>query len=369
MRILHCISSMGGGGAERQLAYLAGELRTLGWDVHVALLSGGPNLERLRAGGAVIHRLTARSNYDPAILGQLLRLMRRLRPDLVETWITQMDILAGAAARFTGLPWILRERSGEPAYPRTLKHRWRVGMAAGASAVISNSAEGDRYWQSRLSGRVRRYVIRNALPFAEIESARAATREETGVEPGERLALYIGRLAPEKNLGVLVSALRLVLADPRIVAVLCGEGPLRSSVEKWLVKHGIADRVRLPGYVSNVWSWLKRADVFVSVSLFEGHPNAVMEAMACGCPVVVSDIPAHREFLDEESAVLVKADLPAPLTEAIANVLSAGEAATRRAAKARAKAVQWSIEAIGRRHADVYGEVLADHRGRSRRPR
>ena len=360
---------MGGGGAERQLAYLAGELRTIGWDVHVALLSGGPNLERLQAGGAMVHRLTARGNHDPGILRQLLTLMRSLRPDVVETWLPQMDILGGLAARLTGRPWILQEQSGEPAYPPTLKHRCRVLLAARSSAVISNSGGGDRYWQSRLGSRVRRYVIRSALPVREIESARAATPEETGIDPGKRLVLYVGRLAPEKNLDILVSALRPVLVDRRIVAVLCGEGPLRPTVEQWLVNHGIADRVRLPGYVSNVWSWLKRADVFVSVSLFEGHPNTVVEAMACGAPVVVSDIPAHREFLDEESAVLVKADLPAPLTEAIAGVLSAGEAATRRAERARARAAEWSIEAIGRRHADAYQEVLAGHAGRNHRRR
>jgi glycosyltransferase involved in cell wall biosynthesis len=364
MRVLHCIPSMGGGGAERQLGYLGGALTTIGWEVHVALLSGGPNLERLQMGGAVVHQVGARGNHDPAILAQLLGLMRRLQPDVVETWLPQMDILGGIAARLTRRPWILQERSGEPAYPPTLKHRARVAVAAGSSAVISNSGEGDRYWQRRLRGRVRRYIIRNAVPLKEMESASPATGDEIGIEPEERLVLYVGRLAPEKNLAVLVSALRVVLADPRNVAALCGEGPLRSSVAGWLAEAGVADRVRLPGYVSNVWSWLKRADVFVSPSMFEGHPNAVVEAMACGCPLVVSDIPAHREFLDEESAVLVRPDQPAQLAEAIAHVLTSGEVARSRAAKARATTATWSIGAISRRHAEAYYEVLADRRER-----
>jgi glycosyltransferase involved in cell wall biosynthesis len=174
-------------------------------------------------------------------------------------------------------------------------------------------------------------------------------------------------LAPEKNLDVLLSALRLVLADPGIVAVLCGEGPLRPSLERALIEYGIADRVRLPGYVTNVWSWMKRANVFVSVARFEGQPNAVMEAMTCGCPAVVSDIPAHREFLDEETAVLVKPEFPEPLAEAIVTVLSGGEATMCRGERARARAAQWSIAAAGRHHADVYEDVLSGSRRHGRR--
>ena len=355
---------MNGGGAERQLAYLAGALEALDWDVHVALLAGGPNLERLRASGAEIHRLNARHNYDPAILGQLVRLVKRVQPDVVETWMTQMDILGGLAAKLAGAPWILRERGSERAYPASTKHRCRAVVARGASAVISNSHGGDEYWQRRLSEQVPRYVVANALPLEEIDASPPASREDTGIEPDERLVLYVGRLLPGKNVEVLLAALRLVVAEPGVVAVLCGEGSQRPSLEQAIARGGLAGRVRLAGYVPNVWAWLKRADAFVSVSLSEGQPNTVMEAMAAGCPVIASDIPAHREFLGEESAVLVKPDVPEAVAEAIAGVLAARGAAARRAAKARATVAAWSIAAVGRRHAEVYQDVLALRRGR-----
>ncbi len=368
MRVLHCISTVGGGGAERQLAYLAGELMRIGWEVHVALLSGGPNLERLQATGAVIHRLAARGNHDPRILVQLRRVMRAAKPDLVQAWIVQMEVLGGLAARLAGIPWILSERASLPAYPASLKHRLRVLVGSGASAVIANSSGGDRYWEARLGKRVLRYVIPNALPLEEIEAVPPRGPEETGLGPEQSVVLFVGRFSPQKNLETLVAALVRVLSRPRILAVLCGEGPLRPAVERWLVERGIADRVRLLGYVPDVWRWMKRASVFVSASLFEGHPNAVLEAMACGCPLVVSDIPAHREFLDEESALLVKPDLPGALAEALIDVLSAPDAAARRVAKARARAAQWSIPAIGRRYDQVYREILAGRGGATARP-
>ena len=99
--------------------------------------------------------------------------------------------------------------------------------------------------------------------------------------------------------------------------------------------------------------------MLVSVGFFEGRPNAVLEAMACGCPLVVSDIPAHREFLDEGSALLVSPEVPAAIAQAIGSVLTAPDDAARRAKEARAKAAQWSNQAMARQYAHVYQEVLA----------
>ncbi len=350
---------MNGGGAERQLSYLAGEFTKIGWDVHVALLYGGRNWARLKKSGAVIHMLTGRNNYDPRIFWQLKRLMRLAKPDLIQTWLLQMDIFGGAAARAARIPWIFSERSSAMAYPPTLKNRLRVFWASAASGVVSNSVAGDHYWQSRLNGSVLRRIIPNGLPLDEIEAAVPAALDEIGLKTEKDMVLFVGRFSPEKNLETLLLALREVVARPRTVAVLCGEGPLRLQLEQWLAKYAIADQVRLAGYVPDIWSWMKRASVLVSVGFFEGHPNAVLEAMACGIPLVVSDIPAHREFLDEHSALLVNPHVPEAIAHAIISVLSSPEAAARRVILARAKAAQWSIPVIADRYAQVYREVLA----------
>jgi len=368
-RILHCIPGMGGGGAERQLSYLAAELDGRGWEVHVAALCGGPNLDRIAASGVRMHPLMARGNYDARIFWQLIRTMRAVKADLVQVWLPQMEILGGLAATALRLRWIFSERCSAMAYPPSVKHRLRVLIASRAAAVVSNSADGDAYWRGRVNGHVARFVVPNAVPLAEIDAERSATPEETGIEAGQRVVLFVGRLCAQKNLDVLVSALRVVLAQPKTVAVFCGEGPLRAAVEQRLTEYGIRDRVRLPGYVRNIWRWIKRADVFVAPSLFEGQPNAVLEAMACGCPLVVSDIPAHREFLDETTAWLVNPYEADALAEAILDVLSAPAAAIARARKARAWVASLSIPSVARRYAEVYESVLAlrNHDRRARR--
>jgi len=349
---------MNGGGAERQLAYLSGELARVGWEVHVALLSGGSNMDRLEATGAVIHKLAVLHNYDPSILWQLIRIIREVRPDLIQVWLTQMEILGGIAAEILRVPWVFSERCSTLAYPPKLKNWLRVFIASRASAIVSNSKGGDQNWQTRPDTGVPRWVIRNALPLDEIETAQPATWEEIGLESEQQVVLYVGRFHPHKNLSTLLLALCEVVSRPGIVAVLCGDGPLQEFIKRRLNEYLIAGRVLLPGYVSAVWNWMKRADVFVSVSLLEGHPNAVLEAMACGCPLVVSDILSHREFLDEQSALLVNPRAPATITRAIRSVLSDPEAAKRRVLNARAQAAQWSIPAIARQYERVYEQVL-----------
>src|SRR4051794_34319705 len=92
MRVLHCIPTLGGGGAERQLAYLAAELRVLGWEVHIAYGHDGPYCAVLAQAGAVLHRVHGRGNHDPRLLWQLRRLISKIQPDVVQTWLFQMDI-------------------------------------------------------------------------------------------------------------------------------------------------------------------------------------------------------------------------------------------------------------------------------------
>lgn len=357
-RVLHCIPGMGGGGAERQLSYLAEGLTRLGWDVHVALVSGGPNFERLRRSGATIHRLEARNNHDPRLLRQLLRVIHRIQPDLLQLWLLQMEILGSLAAGITGLPWILSERCSEEAYPRTLKYRLRMVAGRRAAAVVSNSTGGDLYWRPRLPARVPRYIIPNALPIEEIERAAATPAAELGVPADSRLVLFAGRLAPQKDPETLLRALVPILSLAPICAVLAGEGPLRERLVTLARELAIDQHVHVRGFIPSVWSVMKSASVFVSPSLYDGHPNTVLEAMACGLPLVVSDIPPHRAFLDEQKAVFFPPGSRDRLTEGILRVLADPEGATARSRRAAATARQLSTDRMAQAYARAYLEIL-----------
>ena len=348
MRVLHCIWRMAGGGAERQLVYLVEGLVRRDWDVHVAVVFPDANDALLEATGCRLHRVGGRGRFDPAIAVRLARLVRRVRPAVLQTWLTPMDILAGAAATALRVPWILSERSGAEAYPPSLLHRARAWIGRRAHAFIANSEAGAAYWRALGVDGARIHVVPNGVPLDAIDAAPAAPRARTG----EALVVSVGRLSPEKNLPLLLDALALLMRRRPARAVLCGAGRLRAAVESRAAALGIADRVALVGFVPDVWSRRKGADAMVALSAFEGHPNAVLEGMACGVPLVVSDIAAHRSILDDASASFVRPD-PAEVARAIDAAIDAGRS-TERAARARARVAGLSIEAAVRRHEELY---------------
>jgi glycosyltransferase involved in cell wall biosynthesis len=356
MKILYCIPTLGNGGAERQLTYLAGELHRTGHEVHIACSRGGPNLDRIKSSGVHWHRVGGVSNRDPAIFLRLVLLMRKLRPDVVQTILSPMDIMGGAAALLTRTPWVLKESSSARLYGRGLRHKFRTALGRRAHSIISNSAGGDVYWQSVRSSNPRS-VIRNAIPFAEIDKAPAGFKPTIAGNSEDKVILFAGRLDSGKNVKTLILALAQIGHEVPFTALVCGDGPRRRYLEHLARKAGIAHRVIFTGHVANIWTLMKSADAFVSLSRFEGCPNVVIEAMACGCPLVLSDIPAHREILDDKAASLVDPDNPAEAAAAIKAVLSAGTAASARSRSALTNATAWQIEQVARLYERVYNDV------------
>ncbi len=349
---------MAGGGAERQLVYLSGELVKRGWDVHVALVKGGPGFESLAATGSAIHKIFTRGNHDLGLLWRLRQLIRTIRPALVQTWLTQMDVCGGIAASFTRTPFILSERSCASAYPPSFKHWLRASAGRRAAAIVSNSPGGREYWKMRIGNRVSSYVVHNALPLGDIEKAK-----HSGCNPPlpaeSKVLLFAGRLSLEKNILAIIRAFQKVLARQTAVLLLCGEGELQPRIEEAIRAENLEGRVLLPGYVQNLWELMKQADLFISASTFEGHPNAVLEAMACGCPLVVSDIPAHRAFLDEEKATFFDPGRIADMAQGILACLENPERARVKARKAKSEAASYSVAAVADKYEKIYHSILS----------
>lgn len=356
MRILHLIPTLVGGGAERQLTYLANALQIAGADVHVGFVHEGPNLPRLHAAGIPVHRVSASNNHSPLIATRLWSLMRWIRPDVVQTWLLQMDVFGGMSALARRLPWVLAERSSAPMYVPDWKNTLRRELARHSAAVVANSKAGLDYWSGLGRGR-RDRVIRNIVPSNEIASAAGTSAAGMASEP---TILVAGRYSEEKNLLVVLQALSMALERlPSARALFFGSGPAEPAIRGFhaSLHPAVRSRVHIGGYCDDLWGQMGRARVYVSLSRFEGNPNTVLEAIACRCPVIVSDIPAHTEILNDEMALLVSPNSPQQLASAIIQTFSDNAAAQRRVQQAFAALQRCSALEIASEYLALYRDL------------
>jgi glycosyltransferase involved in cell wall biosynthesis len=357
LTILHLIPTLEGGGAERQLSMLAAEESRRGATVHVGSRRGGFYFASLCAHGVSMHSLGDHRAASPRLLGSINSLLKTIQPDIVQTWLPQMDVLGGMACLWRAIPWVLSERVSERAFRRSsalLRARRLLGRHA--SAIVANSAAGASYWRAAMPLSQRVDVVRNAVDISAIRRTPGASGDLA--HDAAPLLLVVGRLHRQKAVEVVLQAVSRVAATLMFRVLVVGDGPQRSSLEGMVRDLGLGARVVMLPYQRDWWGLLKLASALVSVSRYEGHPNVVLESMAAGCPLIVSDIQEHREFLNETSAVLVPPEDPAALAQAIATVLQDEQAARVRALVARDRLSDLTVEAMTDGYERVYQQVL-----------
>jgi glycosyltransferase involved in cell wall biosynthesis len=353
--ILHLIPTLEGGGAERQLAMLALEQATRGWDVHIALRrSNGVYMELLRNSRVEIHQLGDLRSINPRLFLCISALIRELKPNVVQTWLPQMDVAGGGAALWNSVPLVLTERASKLAFGSfSLLPFLRKQVGRRANAVVANSSTGVGYWQSVLSKETILKKISNAVDVAAIRSVAPVSSELT--QSDEKIILIVGRLSHQKAVEVVLRAVSLLAERRGIRFLIMGEGPLRQELVELMETLKIGDSVVILPFQPEWWGWLKRADALVSMSRYEGNPNVVLEAMAAGCPLIVSDIPEHREILTDESASFVPGENSMELAAAIGKLLADPDSGRRKSDQAKTYVDSLTIQLA----ADAYEEVYA----------
>ena len=359
MRVLHIIPGIAWDcGASRQLCNISQELVRIGHQVDIAYFFGqlpeGIDLPSIN-----IHRIDAKNAHDPLIIWRLLRLLKVVKPDIIQTWFLQVDIFGGIVARLSKTPWIIREPGSGMGYTGYWKNRLRFWLAKKADAVVVNSIAGKQYWYDNSSVRCCE-VIRNGIRLDTAKGNSDIPLVKTDTDENSKIVLYVGRLEKVKNLSMMLSAISKAMKDMPIRAILVGEGSERSKLEEQVRQAGIEGRVWFTGAMPNikVISFIKQVDMFLFVSKNEGFPNAVVEAMGCCCPLVVSDIPAHKEFLDEQSALFVNPDNADEISSAIKKCLRDTLETKERAKTASGLANQWTIEKSTQQYDNLYRDVI-----------
>ena len=299
-RILFTVPNLEGGGAERVMVTLISHLDRSRFTPLLALVDvRGTYLKDLPDDVAV----TGLGGRGPLAFLRLLRLIRREKPDTVfcsvtfyNTLVLLLKPLAPAGTRF-----VVRENTVPqehlPNMPYGWLRAWLYPIAHRlADVVICQSAEmADAVARFGVPERLLA-ELPNPVDTDRIDNLAAAPAPFSGA--GRHL-VAAGRLVPQKGFDMLLSAFARVCAQRDDVTLhLLGEGPERENLTRQVAELGLEAQVRFEGFQENPFPWYRAADLFVQSSRYEGFPNVVLEALACGTPAVTFAYPGGTPVVD-----------------------------------------------------------------------
>jgi len=291
------LPSLRGGGAERIMVTLANGFAERGLRVDLVLAKAdGPYLADVGPAVRVVDLGRARVSRS---LPRLVEYLRHERPSALLSALNHANVVAAIAvalartdtrlivSEHNSISQSMTEEGGLKSRLMLRAMSWTYGRAEKVVAVSNGVADDLR----RLIGLPDEKVLTIYNPIVT-EQMVERSREPVEGFPKGRVAIAVGRLTKQKDYPTLLRAFALLDDAYQAKLVILGEGELRSELEGLVQDLGIADRVLMPGFVSNPYAWMRRADLFVMSSAWEGLPTVLVEAMACGTPVVSTDCPS-----------------------------------------------------------------------------
>lgn len=284
----------------------------------------------------------------------LVRLLRRLRPDVLHTHNPKPGVLGRIAGRVARVPWVVNTQHGLYAQPSDRRRRrWpvyaaeRVAAAFGHVELVQNPEDVTTLVERlRVPARKVR-LLGNGIdltrfdPDAAVPGARDALRAEWGVAPGEVVVGTVGRLVREKGLVELLEAAHLLRergTAVRLVVVGPADTDKADAFDAAAVERATAEGVVFTGARTDMPECYAAFDVFVTASWREGFPRSAMEAAAMGLPTVATDIRGNRQVVDESTGVLVPVRDAAALAAAMTDLAAGPDRRAAMGAAARRKA-------------------------------
>jgi glycosyltransferase involved in cell wall biosynthesis len=375
IRVLFVTTGLDTGGAELMLYRLIAGLdrATFACSV-VSLTDCGPTAAKLRALGVPVQALGMRRGVpDPRAVPRLARWMRRLAPDVVQTWMYHADLIGGLAARLAGrraLAWSLRQSTLDA---RTSKRStvWTVRACAPLSrfvpARIVCCSEASRRVHVAAGYTSRKMlVIPNGFDvgaFRPDPGVRVAVRRELSVPDDALLVGLVARWDPQKDHATFLRAAARVAARCPAQFVLCGEGVTSDNavLAGWIEAAGLGGRCHLLGSRDDMPRLTAALDVACSASAYgEGFSNVLGEAMACEVVCVATDVGDAALIVGDTGRVVPPRDAAA-LAAALGEVLAldpGARAQLGRAARARVQQ-QFDLSTCVARYAALYSRLAA----------
>lgn len=364
-RILYLTTSGVIGGAEKQLLEIARALHADEYEMSVCIL---------KAGGADLMRELSKNGIETFSLGiahkwqvwkafSLLKVIRQVQPDILQSWLFFDNICARIAGKLCGVPFIIsgqRNVETERSFIRNFVDKITLPLA---DKVVSNSGAGKSILmdRERVPGEKIK-VIYNGIDTGKPFFSREDALSRLELPARGRTVGFVGHLTEQKGVTHLLEAWRSVRArhaDVRLIVI--GDGPERKALQKQAHLLEISDSAVFLGHKSDAWQYMKIFDVFVLPSLWEGMPNVLLEAMLAEVVVVSSDVGGVRELIkDGETGFLAESGSAISLIEKIDLALGFSEGEKQKIGQNAAKRIKekFSIEEMIKSFEYLYEDIL-----------
>ncbi len=363
LKVLQLIPTLDRSGAEKQMVLLAKGLPRDRFQVEVAALTRlGPLGAELREAGVPVTLIGKRLKVDPFALGRLIRLMKRGRFDVVQTWIFAANVYGRVAAHRAKVPVVVTAEMAVDYWKGRSHLAIDRRLARWTDRVVGNSNAVVDFYRKAGVPDDRLAMIYSGIADEEppAHNDPAAVRAEFGFGPVDPLVLFVGRLAPQKAVDDLLTAIDVLQhVEPNLRTLIVGDGPLRDRLRSMSHAFQLDDRVKFLGHRDDVPRLLAAADLLVLPSLYEGLPNVVLEAMRFRKPVVATSAPGTTEVVVHgETGVLVPMHLPTALAKAIRDMVRDPEGAQRmgNAGRARVEA-EFGASTMINQFAQLYEDI------------
>ncbi|MEQ8200714.1 MAG: glycosyltransferase [Syntrophomonadaceae bacterium] len=339
MKIMHVITGLEASGAETMLYKLVSGMDTDVFEnIVVSMTDLGPIGIKMQADGIRVEVLKmTRGMPDPRYIFQLAALMKREKPDLVQTWLYHSDLLGGIAARIAGIPVIWNIRQCDPRPSGTKNLTW---LAANLCARLSPRiptriiycSESAQVSHHALGYDVNKFILIpngfNLDSFHPDPGAYRSVREELHLDSDQLIVGHAARFHPMKDHKTMLAACSIVHESfPNVHFVLCGEGVTESNEElmRQVVDHRLKSVCHLLGNRNDMPRLSAAFDIACLSSINgEGFPNVIGESMACSVPCVVTDVGDSAAIVGE-TGVVVMPGSPTDLAKGLIQMIEMGK--------------------------------------------
>lgn len=375
MKILHIIVNLDFGGAQTMLYKLLSTYSRSGLNAEViSLMGSGLAGQKINSLGVKVHSLEMkRGAASLSKILSLARLINKIQPDLIQTWMYHADLL-GSFAGLLAAPrvpviWGIRHANLDPRYnaAATLKV---VKLCAYLSRymperIISCSQQAKETHRQIGYDKNKIIVIPNGFDLTQFhpdKKAYISVRQRLGIELDAPLIGMLARFESQKDHQNFIQAASIVSQrNNRVEFLLSGNGmdERNTQLMEWIKQAGIGQKIHLTGHREDVPEILAALDIATLSSCGEAFPNVVGEAMACGVPCVVTDV-GDSAMIVGETGIVVKPQNASDLANGWTELIDAGNEYRREMGnKARTRIRDtFSIETVAARYSEIYKEVL-----------